>query len=208
MRDQALDAPFHSIDFSGPAKDRDHIGEGDAQGDWLVTAGRLLDRLMRNLAATLRPATQPQGPRQDNKRAHAMVVAETVDTNQAPGRGQLETSLAMALCCRLVAGKMMRHAEYPFGHDDAVRVADRIGDGGAAFGECQRGTEIPRPNEKEIEAGEQAKLMVPVPQCLGKVEAPYEGGPHLVRVAADEHRGNGQPFAQRQFALRIAIDFR
>src|SRR5262249_35898461 len=74
-----------------------------------------------------------------------------------------------------------------------------------ALGDRQRRTEIADPKEEEIEAREQAKLMLPVPQRLGQAEAPLDRGPDLLAVAVGEHGRNSQRLAQRQFAFRAAV---
>src|SRR5262249_42098232 len=116
-------------------------------------------------------ATQPKSARQGYKRPDTMIVAKQIDTDAARLLRQLETEFAMALGGRLVAPQMVRHAQHPLGHYDSGCFADFSGNGCAALCDRKRGAEIANSNKEDIEPGEQAQLILPVPQRIGLIEA-------------------------------------
>jgi hypothetical protein len=77
------------------------------------------------------------------------------------GRGvqlKLKATLAMAKRSDLIADKMMRWTQHPFGYRVSGCNSCRFGDYGASFGCSQSAAEVAEAGEENVEPGEEADL--------------------------------------------------
>ena len=131
---------------------------------------------------------QPRGAGHEVKGVYAPIVTEEIDPDCATFDRERHAALTMELCRGLVPQQMVRNAQHPFRPDDAGRVLGSLRDGAALFRNGQGAAEIAGSQQKEVQAGDKAKLAPTVLESFRKRNSTLERGADLVAVTPGEHR--------------------
>ncbi len=155
MGDQPLDQAFGAGPVANPQKHVDCPDQGNAERQGLLELLGFPHGISGRLDRAVRPAAEPEPPRQGDQRDNAIIIAEMPDIQPLRTRILDHRAFAELDGLVLVADQMMRHAEHPLDVERAGRVVQFPGDAFALFAGPERAAKISDPGQVNVQSAQQ-----------------------------------------------------